>query len=36
MFNETSKIVNNINKIYLIPNGVDIKRYNPSLNGSYI
>jgi glycosyltransferase involved in cell wall biosynthesis len=35
-FNEVRKIVNNISKIYLIPNGVDIKRYNPSLNGSYI
>ncbi|MFX0141046.1 MAG: glycosyltransferase, partial [Candidatus Hodarchaeota archaeon] len=36
MFNETSKIVNNKSKIYLIPNGVDIKRYNSSLNSSYI
>ena len=35
-FNEVSKIVENDSKIYLIPNGVDIKRYNPNLNGSYI
>jgi glycosyltransferase involved in cell wall biosynthesis len=36
MFNEVSKIVNNISKVYLIPNAVDIKRFNPSLNISCI
>jgi len=35
-FNESNKIVENTEKVYLIPNGVDIKRFNPSLDGSYI
>jgi glycosyltransferase involved in cell wall biosynthesis len=35
-FNESNKIVENSEKVYLIPNGVDIKRFNPSLDGSYI
>jgi len=35
-FNESIKIVENTEKVYLIPNGVDIKRFNPSLDGSYI
>jgi glycosyltransferase involved in cell wall biosynthesis len=35
-FSESNKIVGNTGKVYLIPNGVDIKRFNPSLDGSYI
>jgi glycosyltransferase involved in cell wall biosynthesis len=35
-FNESNKIVGNTEKVYLIPNGVDIKRFNPSLDGSYL
>ena len=35
-FNESNKIVGNTGKVYLIPNGVDIKRFNPSLDGSYL
>jgi len=35
-FNETRKIVNDANKIHLIPNGIDIQRFNPDLDGSNI
>jgi glycosyltransferase involved in cell wall biosynthesis len=35
-FNESNKILGNTEKVYLIPNGVDIKRFNPSLDGSYL
>lgn len=35
-FNEVSKIVNDADKIHLIPNGVDIQRFNPDLDGSKI
>ena len=35
-FNEVRKIVNKPNRVYLIPNGVDIKKFNPYLDGSYI
>lgn len=33
-FNEASKIVNSVDKVHLIPNGVDIQRFNPDLDGS--
>ena len=33
-FNEARKIVNTSSKIYLIPNGVDIKRFNLGIDGS--
>jgi glycosyltransferase involved in cell wall biosynthesis len=35
-FSGSNKIVGNTGKVYLIPNGVDTKRFNPSLDGSYI
>jgi glycosyltransferase involved in cell wall biosynthesis len=35
-FNEANKIVNNIDKVHLIRNGVDIQRFNPNLDGSKI
>ena len=35
-FNEASKIVDKPDKIYLIPNGVDIERFNPNLEGARI
>ena len=35
-FNEANKIVINISKIYLTPNVVDFKRYNPSLHGFFL
>jgi glycosyltransferase involved in cell wall biosynthesis len=34
-FNESKKIVGNTEKVYLIPNGVDINRFNPSFDDSY-
>lgn len=35
-FNEARKIVKNSKKVHLIPNAVDIQRFNPTLNGSKI
>ena len=35
-FNEATRIVKEPEKVHLVPNGVDIKRFNPSLDGSYI
>jgi len=35
-FNEASKLVNDIGKLYLIPNGVDLVRFNPKLDGNII
>jgi glycosyltransferase involved in cell wall biosynthesis len=35
-FNESSRIVRQTGKVYLMPNGVDVRRFNPSLDGSYI
>jgi glycosyltransferase involved in cell wall biosynthesis len=35
-FNEASKIVNDSSKIHLIPNAIDVQRFNPSLDGSKI
>ena len=35
-FKEASKIVDKPDKIYLIPNGVDIERFNPNLDGAQI
>ena len=35
-FNEASKIVNDVDKIYLIPNGVDLQKFNPGLDGQQI
>jgi glycosyltransferase involved in cell wall biosynthesis len=31
-FNEASKIVNRVNKVQLIPNGIDTERFRPNLN----
>jgi glycosyltransferase involved in cell wall biosynthesis len=36
VFNETVKLVDGPEKIHLIPNGVDLARFNPSLDGSAI
>ena len=35
-FSESSRIVGKTGKVYLVPNGVDIRMFNPSLDGSYI
>jgi glycosyltransferase involved in cell wall biosynthesis len=35
-FKEASKIVDKPDKIYLIPNGVDVERFNPNLDGAQI
>lgn len=35
-FKEASKIVNDADKIYLIPNGVDLQKFNPGLDGQQI
>jgi glycosyltransferase involved in cell wall biosynthesis len=35
-FKESSRIVRQTGKVYLVPNGVNIRRFNPSLDGSYI
>jgi glycosyltransferase involved in cell wall biosynthesis len=35
-FNETSRIVNDADKVQLIPNGVDVEKFNPNLDGSHI
>jgi glycosyltransferase involved in cell wall biosynthesis len=35
-FNEVNKIVRNADKVHLIPNGVDLKRFNPNVNGSHL
>jgi glycosyltransferase involved in cell wall biosynthesis len=35
-FNETCRIVNDADKVQLIPNGVDVERFNPDLDGSHI
>jgi glycosyltransferase involved in cell wall biosynthesis len=35
-FNEAKNIVNDVNKVHLIPNGVDTQRFNPNLDGSDI
>ena len=32
-FNECKKIVSDTDKIYLIPNGVDVEKFNPHING---
>ncbi|MHA1610308.1 MAG: glycosyltransferase [Candidatus Njordarchaeales archaeon] len=34
VFNEARRIVNDVNKVHLIPNGVDTRRFNPNLDGS--
>jgi glycosyltransferase involved in cell wall biosynthesis len=34
-FSESSRIVRQAEKVYLVPNGVDIERFNPSLDGSH-
>jgi glycosyltransferase involved in cell wall biosynthesis len=36
VFNETASLVKDMGKIHLVPNGVDIKRFNPKLNGNII
>ena len=36
VYNEASKLCKEKNKIHLIPNGVDIERFNPHLDGSLI
>jgi len=36
VYREVMKIVNNTNKVYVIPNGVDLKRFNPMINGDNI
>lgn len=35
-YREALKIVNETNRVYLIPNGVDTQRFNPNLHGSHI
>jgi len=35
-FKEAHKIISAHENIYLIPNGVDVQRFNPHLNGSYL
>lgn len=35
-FKEASKTVNSTDKVHLIPNGVDVQRFNPNLDGSLI
>ena len=35
-FNEASKIGVNGQKLYLIPNGIDLNKFNPNVNGKYI
>ncbi|MEM2570008.1 MAG: glycosyltransferase [Candidatus Bathyarchaeia archaeon] len=35
-FKEARKIISAHENIYLIPNGVDVQRFNPHLNGSYL
>ena len=35
-FNEVVKITNTSNRVYLIPNGVDIEEFNPHIDGYYI
>lgn len=35
-FNEARNIVNGVDKVHLIPNGVDVQRFNPNLDGSNI
>lgn len=35
-FNETTRAVEEPKKVYLIPNGIDIRRFNPNLDCSYI
>jgi N-acetyl-alpha-D-glucosaminyl L-malate synthase BshA len=35
-FKEVCKVVNETDKVHLIPNGVDAERFNPNLNCSYI
>ena len=36
VYEEAKKLVNDYKKLYLIPNGVDLQRFNPSINGSVI
>jgi glycosyltransferase involved in cell wall biosynthesis len=36
VFDEAVKLVNNIQKLHIIPHGVDIQRFNPNINGSYV
>jgi glycosyltransferase involved in cell wall biosynthesis len=35
-FNEVIRIIGDSEKVHLVPNGVDIQRFNPSLDGSYM
>jgi len=35
-FDETCRIVNDVDRVQLIPNGVDVERFNPGLDGSHI
>jgi glycosyltransferase involved in cell wall biosynthesis len=36
VFNEAAKLVSNIQKLHIIPYGVDIQYFNPNVDGSYI
>lgn len=35
-YKEACKIIKESSKVHLLPNGVDTKRFNPSLDGSYV
>lgn len=35
-FNEASKVVKNCSKVHLIPNAIDVQRFDPTINGSNI
>lgn len=35
-FDEANRIVRNADKVHLIPNGVDLKRFNPHIDGSHL
>jgi glycosyltransferase involved in cell wall biosynthesis len=35
-FSEVNKIVRDADKVHLIPNGVDLKRFSPNIDGSYL
>jgi len=36
VYEEAKKLVNDYKKLYLVPNGVDLQKFNPSIDGSMI